>query len=473
MNKIRSFFPNASANLVLNRNSANLEPELGFQLLIDLSPNSDGTNQAQSQRKIQPQLNVNLIGARHLPTLFGLKSVQGYVVKVKLFPGTTKYDSCIQTNSWPKFNENFKFSLEPDRKSSFKNSPIKSTSDSSSNEIDKFFHGQFVVLTVYALLELPPANFNRLNKTYRSLKERSASIVQRIAEQNSNSSAKNPKTKETNVKEQNDSKNKEKDNEKEESKMAKSEAKRNIGTVTCYLESKIFKKNSRNNNQYLTDEFWYAIKDLTVSQIPAAQPKPTLSMNAGKGQLEITIEYCDLESTEIPPPSPVENSKTKDKRNSSELETTTDSTVSLSKKPWISDIKRKLSVRKSKPTIKGYILKVTTTKFRCSIKVKDEFESAGQQIYIKTIVYDGDIPLCSWKSNHFAPSLSSRWDPKFTRLEVPFPNISCLNRMRIKSQIATKGKVGRKIILASMVYNLSDEILIKPNKPIVAWHNLQ
>lgn len=30
-----------------------------------------------------PQLDVHLIGARHLPTNFGLKSVEGYVVKVK------------------------------------------------------------------------------------------------------------------------------------------------------------------------------------------------------------------------------------------------------------------------------------------------------------------------------------------------------------------------------------------------------
>lgn len=36
--------------------------------------------------------------------------------QVKLFPGTKRLDSSIQTNTWPKFNENFKFPLVPDIK---------------------------------------------------------------------------------------------------------------------------------------------------------------------------------------------------------------------------------------------------------------------------------------------------------------------------------------------------------------------
>jgi len=144
MNKLRSLFPNANTNLSLNRNSANLEPELGFQLIFEFpsstsSTSSSTNNQINENQKSSPQLNVNLIAARHLPTLFGFKTAQGYVVKVKLFPGSTKYDSCIQTNTWPKFNENFKFSLEPDRKSSIKMSPSKINYNKSDSEIDKFF----------------------------------------------------------------------------------------------------------------------------------------------------------------------------------------------------------------------------------------------------------------------------------------------------------------------------------------------
>lgn len=38
------------------------------------------------------------------------------ITQVKLFPGSKRLDSTIQTNTWPKFNENFKFPLVPDIK---------------------------------------------------------------------------------------------------------------------------------------------------------------------------------------------------------------------------------------------------------------------------------------------------------------------------------------------------------------------
>lgn len=88
------------------------------------------------ERFLVPQLDVHLIGARHLPSNFGLKTVEGYIVKVrielpneacpadcvesvlqvKLFPGSAKFDSSIQTSSWPKFNETFRFPLAPQHK---------------------------------------------------------------------------------------------------------------------------------------------------------------------------------------------------------------------------------------------------------------------------------------------------------------------------------------------------------------------
>jgi hypothetical protein len=73
---------------------------------------------------------------------------------VKLFPGSTKYDSSIQTASWPKFNETFKFPLASAQKSSFK---LKNREPSTSENLpEHYFKGNFVVLTVFALLELPP-----------------------------------------------------------------------------------------------------------------------------------------------------------------------------------------------------------------------------------------------------------------------------------------------------------------------------
>lgn len=46
--------------------------------------------------------------------------------------------------------------------------------------------------------------------------------------------------------------------------MTQSEAKRNLGSVTCYLEPTLFKRNLRNNS-YVTDELWLPIKDITTT----------------------------------------------------------------------------------------------------------------------------------------------------------------------------------------------------------------
>lgn len=56
-----------------------LDPEVGFKML--LFPGQKQTEIDKYQRTV-PELHVHIIGARHLPAMFGLKNVQGYVVKV-------------------------------------------------------------------------------------------------------------------------------------------------------------------------------------------------------------------------------------------------------------------------------------------------------------------------------------------------------------------------------------------------------
>ena len=74
-----------------------LEAVVGFQ--ISLNPNDNATSNTsgskfpklqtnlhtyliKTQFNLVPELEVNLIGARHLPSSFGLKTVEGYLVKV-------------------------------------------------------------------------------------------------------------------------------------------------------------------------------------------------------------------------------------------------------------------------------------------------------------------------------------------------------------------------------------------------------
>lgn len=80
--KLKSLLPLTRGDTPPGRKSKKvydkLEPELGFRLI--LTPTSANPKD-ESVSKI-PELTVMLMGARHLPSSFGLKSVQGYVVKV-------------------------------------------------------------------------------------------------------------------------------------------------------------------------------------------------------------------------------------------------------------------------------------------------------------------------------------------------------------------------------------------------------
>lgn len=59
-----------------------LEPEIGFQISIELHEQSSSGTEFNGNKALVPELNVHLIAARHLPSLFGFKIVQGYLIKV-------------------------------------------------------------------------------------------------------------------------------------------------------------------------------------------------------------------------------------------------------------------------------------------------------------------------------------------------------------------------------------------------------
>lgn len=84
MNKLRTLLPGQHAKDSA-RNSVALEPEIGFQITIETHDPKEGSEQsfaASNGSSGMPELNVHLIAARHLPSLFGFKIVQGYLIKV-------------------------------------------------------------------------------------------------------------------------------------------------------------------------------------------------------------------------------------------------------------------------------------------------------------------------------------------------------------------------------------------------------
>ncbi|CRK98403.1 CLUMA_CG011762, isoform A [Clunio marinus] len=464
MNKLKavarsvSFSTKSSTTNKYNRTEKDkLEPVVGFQLTLHDAAN-DNTQ--------VPQLDVHLIGARHLPSNFGLKTVEGYIVKVKLFPGSTKFDSSIQTSSWPRFNENFSFPMAPMHKSSLKSKQREYNRDVNGNISlpEKLFKGTFVVFTVIALLELPSGSYTGIKGTYKSLKRQGSLIIRDRAPKLISSFTLNP-TKEST------------DKNKNHSKLTQSETQRNIGSVTFFLDAKLFEENSRNKS-YSTTEMWMPIRDITVA------PNAKLSVNSSpKGQVEMILELCDhsLEST-----TEFETNDEPSRYNKSLNPFECDDEASTSRSRFsLTDVKfpnmKRLMKSKREKQTNGLCLKITTSKMRCSIKVKEEFENDATQIYVKTTVFEHDILSGYWRSNTFSPTLSIRWDQIESTVTIPLTNEEGIEHVSIKTTIATKTKMGKKIVLGTIYIrpdldNCNEQwttMLTSRNTPIPMWYSFE
>ncbi|CAO1403528.1 unnamed protein product [Diamesa hyperborea] len=435
--------------------SDSLEAVVGFQII--LNPNDNATSSTSV-----PELEVNLIGARHLPSSFGLKTVEGYLVKVKMFPGSTKYDSAIQTTTWPKFNENFKFPLVSPHKSSFK---MKNHQDFNGNNNEtlpqRLFKGNFVVFTVFALLELPPGSYAGLKGTYKSLKRQGSILLRDRANINILSQT----SKDTD---------KSKDNSK---KLTPSESQRNIGSVTCFLDPKIFEEKNR---IFTTAEMWMPIKDITITPSRDAR---LLVNSSPKGQVEMVLELSDLSSDMLTSKSDCDakDNKMNNNNNTNPFELDDDTTTTSSKSRFsLPDVRKLIRNKRDKP-VNGLCLKITTSKMKCSIKVKEEFENNSNQIYVKTTVFEHDILSGSWKSDTFSPTLSIRWNDVDSTITIPLVNECSLENVSIKTQIATKTKLGKKVVLGTVFigpdFNATldqwNTMASTRNKPVPMWYSYE
>ncbi|KAG5681020.1 hypothetical protein PVAND_010486 [Polypedilum vanderplanki] len=445
----------SSSNKNNGREKDKLEPTVGFKLTL-YSSASDNTSSSV------PELEVQLIGARHLPSKFGLKTVEGYMIKVKLFPGTSKFDSSIQTSSWPKFNESFRFPLGSSLKSSMK-SKYRDFQDINGNETlpQKLFKGTFVVFTVIALLELPSGSHTGIKGTYKSLKRQGSIILRErinILSTNLNLTSSTTATDKT-------------DKNKNVSKMAASETQRNIGAVTLFLDPKTFEENIKNKT-YETNEMWLPIRDISVA------PNTKLSaISSPKGQVEIILELCDNSSEE--------DLSSKYDKNLNPFESDTNSASTSKPRFSFSDVKlpnvkKFMKPKREHKNANGLCLKVTTSKMRCSIKVKEEFENYGEKIYLKTTVFEHDILSDSWKSELFIPTLSIRWDQTESTINIPLVNEDSLEHISIKTTVAMKTKLGKKIVLGTLYIrpDLDDleqwaTMLSTRNIPIPMWYSFE
>lgn len=140
------------------------------------------------------------------------------------------------------------------------------------------------------------------------------------------------------------------------------------------------------------------------------------------------------------------------------------------------------------------VLRISTTRMRCSHKVKDELEQTAGTVYVKTVTYVDNVRVASWKSSTFYPSLSTKWgnvmdggaDANPSTLLVPLKSLQSLEDVLIKVTLATKTKMGKKLVLATVMIdgsatplreggNSSEHLHLLRNNPansrIPMWHS--
>ncbi|XP_061377975.1 uncharacterized protein LOC116765820 [Danaus plexippus] len=247
LNKLKNILNGNKDNQLAG--SGSLEPEIGFKLAL---------------HPVSKNLYVTVIGARHLPSLFGLSRAYGYLVKIKIFPGESKYETTLQESSWPIWNEDFKFQLKQ-----------KDAKKSDKIDLQNLVAGHFLSLTIYAILDSPKPEADRRK------------------------SAKLTDTKNSKLMNEDDSKAKglfEKTfssfkTTKSEVITQKSilEKRRTLGAATWNFDSKLF-QNDLKNGLIGTPDIWRPINAIASGLAPSDSRRENK-----KGQLEVTLLYTSSE----------------------------------------------------------------------------------------------------------------------------------------------------------------------------------
>lgn len=223
-----------------------------------------------------------------------------------------------------------------------------------------------------------------------------------------------------------------------------------------------------------------------------------------KGQVEVILELCD-NSIEASSELEVNEDPGRYNRSLNPFESGDEPTTSSKSRFSLSDVRfpnvKRLMKGKREKQANGLCLKITTSKMRCSIKVKEEFENDASknlwylkthsvhvihnllaaQIYLKTTVFEHGILSGSWRSEQFSPTLSTRFDPVDSTVIIPLVNEDCIENVSLKTTIATKTKLGKKIILGT-IYIRPDldssleqwtTMIVSRNTPVPTWYSFE
>ncbi|CAL1676239.1 unnamed protein product [Lasius platythorax] len=367
-------------------------------------------------------LHVTVLGARHLPQNFGFTRVNSYVVKVKLIPGKEKFETTTKNESWPQWNEGFTFLLRKETKQKFGKSKVVEEEISGS---------RFIVATLYAILEDKP-----LIAT-----EKKDSDKEKTSPTKGDSLKKGGKKKEGqsgSTENQEPTKNKllsqffckgpEKLAESTAAERRAYDKRRTIGATTIPLDPKNFAckpPKSKHAGDVSTGDLWKPLRPI-ASGISGAEERKENK----KGQVELSLCLSKGEKDE-------------------------DS---------------------------GGQLILSLSRLRCSLQTMHEHEGLKGQMYLKMSVVDNGRVTHFWKSDRFAPTVSTKFSPETARVVADNPYKGALNDVSFVVKFVSKNKMGKKTPVGHFVLGPDvggaygeqwKQALAKPGQEITKWQAFQ
>lgn len=363
-------------------------------------------------------LHVTVLGARHLPQNFGFTRVNSYVVKVKLIPGKEKFETTTKNESWPQWNETFTFLLRKEIKQKFGKSKV----------IEEEINGsRFIVATLYAILEDKP-----LIAT-----EKKDSDKEKTSPAKGESAKKGGKKKEGqggSTENQESTKNKllsqffgkgtDKLAEPTVTERRAYDKRRTIGATTIPLDSKNFvckPPKSKHTSDVSTGDLWKPLRPIASGILGAEDRKENK-----KGQVELSLCLSKGEKDE-------------------------DS---------------------------GGQLILSLSRLRCSLQTMHEHEGLKGQMYLKMSVVDNGRVTHFWKSDRFAPTVSTKFSPETARVIADNPYKGALNDVSFVVKFVSKNKMGKKTPVGHFVLGPDiggaygeqwKQALAKPGQEITKW----
>ncbi|XP_032681939.1 uncharacterized protein LOC116849156 [Odontomachus brunneus] len=364
-------------------------------------------------------LHVTVLGARHLPQNFGFTRVNSYVVKVKLIPGKDKFETTSKNESWPQWNEEFIFPLRKETKQKFGKSKV----------VEEEINGsRFIVATLYAVLEDKPliATDKKEDKSSPTKGGESPKKGGKKKEGQSGSSENQEPTK-NKLLSQFFGKGPDKIAEPTAMERKVYDKRRTIGATTIPLDSKNFvtkPPKSKHAGDVSTGDLWKPLRPISSGIIGEDKKENK------KGQVELSLCLAKSE---------------KDEDNDGQL------ILSLNR-------------------------------LRCSLQTMHEHEGLKGQMYLKMSVVDGGRVTHFWKSDRFAPTVSTKFSPETARVVADNPYKGALNDVCFVVKFVSKNKMGKKTPVGHFVIGPDvggtyseqwRQALAKPGQQITKWQTFE